>query len=73
MKLLALMCMSYDGDICKLFIEQELRIATDEFNQATNPELYHMVVLARVDVGVEFGSGSRGDFYGGEVLEQWTE
>jgi len=59
---------SPDGDNYQ--IHNDEASARDCFENEDNTEFYSRVVLAKVTPGKDFGFGSYGDFYGGEVLEE---
>ena len=70
--MLVLICCSYDGDRYNLF--NKLETAKDEFDSACASGFYHKVLLVKPDsIGEEFGFGTRGDFFGGEIFFEFEE
>jgi hypothetical protein len=62
---------SYDGDTYAIF--NEIENAMVAFEDSSNCGLFHQVVLVKPNPGETFGFGSRGDFFGGEVIEEFME
>ena len=59
---------SPDGDNYKILNDEHT--AREVFDAEKETEFYSRVVMAKVTPGKDFGFGSYGDFYGGEVLEE---
>ena len=63
---------SYDGDTYNLF--NKIETAREEFDAACNSGFYYKVLLVKPDsIGQEFGFGSRGDFFGAELIFEFEE
>jgi hypothetical protein len=62
---------SYDGDTYAIF--NELKNARVAFKDSRKSKCYHQVMLVQPNPGETFGFGSRGDFFGGEVIEEFME
>jgi hypothetical protein len=60
---------SYDGDTYAIF--NELKNARVAFKDSCKSKCYHQVVLVQPNPGETFGFGSRGDFFGGDVIEEY--
>lgn len=62
---------SPEGDSYQIHNDEASARDCFENENENNTESYVRVVLARVTPGKDFGFGSYGDFYGGEVLEEF--
>ncbi len=60
---------SFDGDQYKLV--QNLEEGKKAFKESIDTEFFHKIYLLEVEVGKEFGFGSRGDVFGANVIEEW--
>jgi hypothetical protein len=63
---------SEDGDSMILF--NDLDKAKEKFSEARSEmdsSSIEQISLLKVEVGVEFGSGSWGDFFGGEIIDNY--
>ena len=65
--MLVLICCNYDGDTYNLF--NKIETAKDEFDSECANSMNHKVLLVKPDqIGEPFGFGSRGEFFGGEII-----
>lgn len=73
MKVLILFMFSEDGDEYVIFANEDDK-AYEAFVNACNSnrdyQIYHKIVLAAAESGVRIGSGSRGDMFGCEILQE---
>lgn len=64
---------SEDGD--SMILLNDLDQAKEKFSEARS-EMdgtgIEQISLLKVEVGVEFGSGSWGDFFGGEIIDNYV-
>jgi hypothetical protein len=73
-ELFVILLCSYDGD--SYIIENKEERATKRYlekvveNEHRRWLYYHKIALLKVETGKDFGVGSRGDWYGGEVLRE---
>ncbi len=75
-KLLFLLLASFDGDQYQFFNEEDLEKATEAFNtgkeQSGSIGMWNSVTLMKVEPGTFFGTGSRGDLFGAEILLEYN-
>ena len=75
--MLILILCSPDGDTYQL--SDNLEVLKKKFDLAKvatrekESEFYRRLILAKVKQDIEFGFGSRGDFFAEEVIEEWDE
>ena len=62
---------SYDGDSYGIF--STLKSAKDSFIDAVKSELHTHVYLVKPTSPTDFGFGSRGDMYGVEEIQHWSQ
>jgi hypothetical protein len=61
---------SSDGDTYQL--SDNLEVLKKKFDREKESEFCSRVILAKVKQDIEFGFGSRGDFFAEEVIEEWN-
>lgn len=69
-KILILVMGSEDGD--SYHVGKDLDKMKERFNEAVDTGFFRSVVLALVEEDQDFGFGAYGDFFGGEVLEEYN-
>ena len=69
-KILILIMQSEDGDSYR--IGKDLDKMKQRFDEAVDTGFFRGVVLALVEENQEFGFGAYGDFFGGEVLDEYN-
>lgn len=63
---------NFDGDSYAIFNKMES--AMDAFKASCESGFNHKVYLVKPDsLGEEFGFGSRGEIYGAEVINEWSD
>ena len=70
-KILILIMQSEDGDSYR--IGKDLDKMKQRFDEAVDTGFFRGVVLALVEENQEFGFGAYGDFFGGEVLDEYND
>lgn len=70
-KILILIMQSEDGDSYR--IGKDLDKMKQRFDEAVDTGFFRGVVLALVEEHQEFGFGAYGDFFGGEVLDEYND
>jgi|APGre2960657444_1045066.scaffolds.fasta_scaffold215567_2 hypothetical protein len=68
--MLILIMGSSDGDTYQL--SDNLEVLKKKFDREKESEFCSRLILAKVKQDIEFGFGSRGDFFAEEVIEEWN-
>lgn len=68
-KILVIIMVEEDGTSFRF--GSNLELMNSKFEEAKDQELYDRVTLVEVEKDSEIGFGVDGDFYGGEVIDDW--
>lgn len=58
-----------DGDTYQL--SSNRTVLENKFKELEEENLYSRLILADVEPDIDFGFGSEGEFFGGEVILEW--